>query len=80
MINIPLYCVHIVNTYYCLKIYSKNHILTKKYTSISIVSYNNLEEKDVRSIYLKGEKERNGGHLNKINVSRLNKMDLKSGI
>ena len=34
----------------------------------------------MRSIYLKGEKERNGGHLDKIYVSRLNKMDLKSGI
>ena len=34
----------------------------------------------MRSIYLKGEKERNGGHLNKIYVSRLNKMNLKSGI
>ena len=74
--------IHVVNKYYCLRINSKNQILTKIYTSISIVSYNNLEEKKTREAYnyLKGEKERNGGHLDMIYVSRLNKMDLKSGI
>ena len=34
----------------------------------------------MRGIYLKGEKERYGGHLDQIYVSRLNKMDLNSGI
>ena len=34
----------------------------------------------MRSIYLKGDKERNCGHLDEIYVSRINKMDIKSGI
>ena len=46
--------IHVVNTYYCLKIYSKNQILTKIYTSISIVSYNNLEEKRHEKHIFKG--------------------------
>ena len=45
-------CYLLVNTYYCLKIYSKNQILTKIYTSISIVSYNNLEEKRHEKHYI----------------------------